>query len=126
MLFRTPKATLPPRAVSGRSLPLRKLSAPQRAAMAAMVLNHETDIDHSVVQVSQLFGVSLPYIKAALKFTPEMRQRIAAGNASPSFTGLTKWTSLPKPVTDVQLAVIIRDVGIDRTLAVACAVESAA
>lgn len=124
----------PPRVISGRSLVHRKLSAPQKAAIAARLLAGEAIIQLSTTQLRQFLGVSVSYIRAASQLTPAKREAIANGTDKTSFTILMpsskKQAALPRPITDdtditdVQLANIIRSVGVDRALAVACKVEN--
>jgi hypothetical protein len=73
-------------------------------------------------------GVSLPYIQAARQLSPAKREAIANGSDSTSFANLLppviKPMALPKPVTDLERADIVRDVGLERVLAIACQVET--
>jgi hypothetical protein len=126
-LVPTSKTSAPLRVIRGRSLAQRKLGAAQKASIAAGILAGEVTIELSVSQLARLVGVSVPYISAARQLTPEVRRSIADGEGTLSFTLLLKSPlSLPKPVTDTQLVNIIRDAGLDRTLAAACAVENVA
>jgi hypothetical protein len=130
-LVQASKATLPsPRVISGRSLVHRKLSAAQKAAIAARLLAGEVLVQLSTRQLAQLLGVSVPYIRVASQLTPAKREAIANGTDSTTFTSLlssSRSLALPRPVvSDQQLVNIIRDVGLDRTLAAACAVENVA
>jgi hypothetical protein len=114
--------------ISGRALAHRRLNARQRAAMAAQLLEQEVVIDFSASQVAQLMGVSLPYVQAARQLSPEKREAIADGRDSTSFANLLspaiKPMALPKPVTDLELTDLVRSVGIERVLAIACQVET--
>lgn len=118
-----------PRVISGCSLVHRKLGAPQKAAIAAGILNGEVAIKLSMRQLAQLVGVSVPYIRAASQLSSEARRSIEDDEGSLSFTNLIKPSSkpsaLPKPISDTRLVSIIRDAGIDRTLAAACQVDVA-
>jgi hypothetical protein len=114
--------------ISGRALAKRRLDARQRAAMAAQVHEHEVVIDISVCQLAQLFRVSVPYIVAARQLSPAKRDAIVNGGDQTSFAALLPGASKPSAfsalqVTDIELADIVRDVGIDRLLAIACQVE---
>ena len=124
------KASASPRVISGRSLVHQRLNARQKAAIAASVLAGEAVIKLSARQVAAVLGTHATYIRAASQLSPEMRRSIVDGRDQISFTGLLKPSSkplaLPKPVSDEQLAGIVRGAGIDRVLAVACEVESAA
>jgi hypothetical protein len=115
--------------ISGRALAHRRLNARKRAAIAAQILEQDVVIDWSASQLSQLMGVSLPYIQAARQLSPAKREAIVNGEDLTSFTTLlpraSKSLALPKlPVTDLELADIVRSVGIERVLAVACQVEN--
>lgn len=118
------------RVVKGHSLVHCKLDARQRAAIAAQILEGDVAIRLSTRQLAQLVGVSVPYVAAAKQLSPAKRQAIASGRDSMSFAALlkppTKPLALPKPVSDTQLVDIIKGVGIDRVLTIACEVEQAA
>jgi hypothetical protein len=105
-IVKASETSLTPHVISGRSLVHRKLNARQRAAIAADILAGKVVIELSTCQLAQLIGVSVPYIRAARQ--PSQRQ------------------ALPKPISDIQLTSIIRNAGLDRTLAAACAVENVA
>jgi hypothetical protein len=114
--------------ISGRALAHRRLNARQRAVIAAQLLEQEVVIDLSVRQVAQLLGVSVPYILAARQLSSATREAIVNGGDLMSFASLlppnSKLLALPKlPVTDLELADIVRNVGIERVLAIACQVE---
>ncbi len=131
-LIQSSRTSAPPRVISGRSLVHRKLGAPQKAAIAAGILNGDVAIKLSMRQLAQLVGVSVPYIRAASQLSSEVRRSIADDEGSLSFTCLLKSSfkplALPKPVivTDEKLSNIIKTAGIDRVLALACEVETAA
>jgi hypothetical protein len=115
--------------ISGRALAHRRLNARQRAVIAAQLLEQEVAIDLSVRQSAQLLGVSVPYIMVALRLSSAEREAIAIGEDLTSFTNLLPRASKPLalqmlPVTDLELADIVRSVGIERVLAVACQVEN--
>jgi hypothetical protein len=114
--------------ISGRALAHRRLNARRRAAIAAQILEYEVTIDPSVCQVAQLLKVSVPYIVGARLLSPEEREAVADGRDLTSFANLLspaiKPIALPKPVTDLELADIVRNVGIERVLAIACQVET--
>jgi hypothetical protein len=122
------KASAWRRVISGRALAHRRLSARQRAAIAAQLLEQEVVIDLSVRQLALLIGVSVPYILTARQLSSEKREAIVNGKDLTSFTTLlppaSKPLALPKPVTDLELAEIVRAAGIERVLAVACQVEN--
>jgi hypothetical protein len=84
----------------------------------------------SLRQLAQLIGVSAPYIQAARQLSPTKREAIANGTDSTPFTTLLPSSkpslALPKPMSDAELANIIKNAGLDRTLAAACAVENVA
>jgi hypothetical protein len=118
-----------PQVISGRSLSHRRLNARQRAVIAAQVLEQKVAIDLSVRQSAQLLGVSVPYIMAALRLSSAEREAVLNGEDLMSFATLLQPKSmslafLKPPVTDVELADIVRDVGLERVLAVACQVEN--
>ena len=64
----------------GRSLARRRLSAHQRAALAAQVFKGEVAIEPSVSQLAKLFGVPVRYINAARKLPQHQREMLATGN----------------------------------------------
>ena len=124
------KASARPRVISGHSLVHRRLNACRRAAIAAQVIEGEVTIELTARQAAQLLGASMPYVSVVRRLSPAMRQEIADGTDLTPFAVLlqapSKPLALPKPVSDVQLADIIRHAGLERTLAVACEVECAA
>jgi hypothetical protein len=110
-LINSPKATLPSR-VLRKGPAHRQRSAAQKAAIAAGILSGEVAIKLSKLQVARLVGVCLPYVNRACQLTPEARQSIADG-----------FVLLEPAISDTELADIIRNAGIDRTLTIACTVE---
>lgn len=125
-LVENSKASAWRRVIRGRALVHRRLNARRRAAIAAQLFEGEVVIDLSMRQLAQLIGVSAAYIHAARQLSPAKREAIANGTDSTPFTTLlpsSKPLALPKPVSDTQLVDIIKGVGIDRVLSVACTVE---
>ena len=98
--------------------------------LAASILEDEVTFKPSVCQLAKLFGVIAVYIWLARQFSPAKRKAIASGKDPTSFAALLSppvpRLSLPAPVSDAQLADIICNAGIDRTIEVARAVENAA
>jgi hypothetical protein len=129
-LIQSSRTSPPARVITGRSLAHRRLGAGRRAAVAAQLLEGEVVIALSARQAALLLGANAAYVHAARKLSAAKRQAIADGTDPISFVTLLKAPSMPlelsKPVSDAALISVIRDAGLDRTLAAACAVENAA
>lgn len=120
------------RTISGRGLVHRHLDKRQLACLAADVRADLAIIRHTDRQLADIFGVSVTYIVAAAKLSSEKRKAILKGWDPTSFAELLNppatVLALPAPntpVSDAELAYVIRAAGLDRTLAVAIAVEGA-
>ena len=115
---------------SALSLLRQHLDKRQLAAKLAGVLEGDVDLIPTASQLAQWFGVNEGYIRVTRAMSPERRRAIASGKDSTSLAALLRAPSLPlalqNPVSDTQLASIIRNAGLERTLAVACEVENAA
>jgi hypothetical protein len=115
---------------SARSLLHQHLDKRQLAAKLAGVLEGDEDLIPTARHLAQWFGVNEGYIRVARAMSPERRRAIASGKDSTSLAAFLRAPSLPlampNPVSDTQLAGIIRNAGLERTLAVACEVENAA
>jgi hypothetical protein len=102
MYIVTASETTPPARViiSGRSLAHRKMSAGQKAALAAEILSGEVAIKLSVRQLSQLIGVSAPYIKSAGRLTKAKRASLASGTdmGYRVFANSKRWRDLLPPL----------------------------
>jgi hypothetical protein len=121
---------LPPTApaISGRSLVHRQLDKRQLACLAADVIEGLTTIDPTQSQVATLFGVSLAYIRVALRLDPGKRAAIVRGWDPTSFANLVKPRRKVLAITDASnasLVDLIRKIGVERVLEAACAAEAA-
>jgi hypothetical protein len=121
-----------PRTIGGRGLARRKLDQRQKACMVADVLAGVTVLTPSQKQLADIFGVSVIYVMAARKLSPEKRAAILRGEDSTIFAALAHparqlQLALPAPmcasVTNLQLEHVIRTVGVERVLEAAVAVE---
>jgi hypothetical protein len=69
--------------ISGRNLAHGRRTAGQRAVLAADLVQGLARLEQPTLkQVAMLAGVSVPYVQAALRLSPEKRERIAAGRGS--------------------------------------------
>jgi hypothetical protein len=115
--------------VIGRGLRNLKLSARQAAAYAAAWALGEAEVLPSQRIAAQVFGASLPYLRAAMLLSPEQRLALMKGQNVPAFAALVSPTklplALPKPVTidDADLVRLAREVGPDRLLSAAVEAE---
>jgi hypothetical protein len=125
---------LPPttKVIRGVSLAHRELDAPQLAVLAADVADRLVTFIPSQQQLARLFGVSVPYIRAAQRLSPSQRAAILRGLDPVSFTDLVNPPRLSlagpmipdlKVIPDIVLENLARAVGVDRLLAAAIAVE---
>jgi hypothetical protein len=73
------KTTTPTKTLSGRALAHQHLSASQRAALAAQILESEASIAPTVHQIATLLDVSVTYVQAARKLSPADRDLVAHG-----------------------------------------------
>jgi hypothetical protein len=127
---------LPPttKVITGVSVAHRQLDARQLAVLAADVADRLATFIPSQQQLARIFGVSVPYIRAAQKLSPSRRAAILRGEDSTSFAELMnppRQLSLAGPVIpdmkmipDTVLENIIRVTGVERVLEIACAVEN--
>jgi hypothetical protein len=83
--------------INGRGIRRRKLDARQRSCRAAQAILREKQLDLSVRQIAEIFGVSVPYIMTALELSPAKREAIATGKDGTSFGWLTMLKPSPKP-----------------------------
>jgi hypothetical protein len=119
------------RTLSGAGLANRKYDARQKACVAVEVGTGRTSIKLSKKQLASIFGVSVPYILAAEKLSPEARAATIAGNDTISFALVLNPPPLalraPKAVEidDPTLINFVRTVGTTRVLEAAVAVEAA-
>jgi hypothetical protein len=121
-----------PSAISGASLAqlVRRMSAPQRAILAADILDGRTILQGLTAKsIAMIVGASPAYVWAALRCSPERREQIKRGErplipsqprAVPATTTID-WAA----VDDVALTDIVRTIGIDRALNAAVAAEHA-
>ena len=74
------KQAISPRLVNGRGQPnFRKLSKSQRAVLAVAVIRGEAALQPTLRVVSGALNVSITYIEAALKLTPEQLRQVRWG-----------------------------------------------
>jgi hypothetical protein len=81
MLYKLP---VPPKSspiVTGRSLANRKMTAVERAFLAADTLTGEVGFTPTLIQVARLFKVSVPYVQAAKSIAayPAVRHEVLSG-----------------------------------------------
>jgi hypothetical protein len=120
------------RPIRGRSLVHRRRDKRQLAALAADVLAGLAAFEPSRRQLSTSFGVSVTYIAAAARLTPEQRKAIIEGRDSTSFRTLLNppepQFALPAPkavLDDAQVIGFVRSVGVTRVLDAAVLIEAA-
>jgi hypothetical protein len=126
---------IPKQTITGRSLVHRRLSKVQRAVLAADVIDGLAQYVQTDQQVAAAFGVSGTYVLAARKLSPRERSAILQGYDVVRFAELLRpprQLSLARPtlpdlkvIPDSVLENLVRSVGTDRLLSIACAVESA-
>jgi hypothetical protein len=119
--------------ITGVSLVHRRLTKAQRAVLAANVIDGLARYVPTNQRVYADFGMSQPYVDIARRLTPQRREAILRGWDQTSFAELMnppRQLSLAGPltpnmkvVTDADLEQMIRAVGLERALAVACTVE---
>jgi hypothetical protein len=126
-LLREAKSTAKPRALNGRSLAHMKLTSRQRAALGAQIAKGEIELKPSASQAARQVGVSTTYVGAACRWSPEKRAAVVRGFPMPKPKAAPK-VAPPKVVVmdDAYVADIIRSVGVDRVLNLACQVEQQA
>jgi hypothetical protein len=116
------------RTISGASLArfLRHMSAPQRAVLAAEILNGRIILtDLTAKAVAALVDVNQSYVNAALRCTPEQRLAVASGKRplvrprARAPAAAMDW----RRIDDSVLAEAIRCRDLDRALSVAVEVE---
>jgi hypothetical protein len=113
-------ATAAPRVLDGRGIANRHPDKRRRAVLAAELADGRAIIQLSLVQLTELLGVSRDYIRAARRLTPEKRRAILSGRDATSFAAFCGPTS-PRPalapVNDAALIELARSVGPDRLFA---------
>jgi hypothetical protein len=120
-----------PAVVTGASLArrLRAMTAAQRACSAADVDDGRTPlVDLTAKSIAALHQVSMPYLLAAKKLSPEEREQVRRGER-PLVQPKAKQPELPLSLAefdDVKLIEAIRTIGVERTLEAATAVEAQA
>ncbi len=134
MLYTAKLSSTRPRALSGAALAqrLRRLSAAERAILAADIVDGRVILQNLTVKaIAAITGANLSYVHAALRCTPEQRERIRRGErplilpknaARPSSAPTFDWDS----IDDDALAETVRRIGVDRMLDAAVAAEHAA
>lgn len=120
--------------LSGRGLAHHNYNKRQVACLAANVHVELRAFKPSLNWLSRLFGVSQPYISAALRLSPEQRTAIINGPDSTSFVSLLKAPeprlALPKPKATEnddpdELIAVVRKYGTGRVLDACVAIEAA-
>jgi hypothetical protein len=117
--------------LSGRGLARHHYDQRQVACLAANVHVALAPFKPSISWLSRLFGVSGPYIAAALKLPAERRAAIVEGRDGTSFTNLLKaperQLALPMPaeINDAEVVKFVRTIGRTRVLDAAVAIEAA-
>jgi hypothetical protein len=121
-----------PKVLYGASLAHRHLNARQRAVLAADALDGLVRFAPTQNQVAAAFGVSVPYIMAARRLSPDQRATILQGSDSTSFAELIQPRQrrlklrLPNfAITNDELVRAVRAVGVNRVLDAAIAAEAA-
>ena len=120
--------------LSGRSLAHTKLSARQKAAIAAQIALREIDFDPTLSQAALMVGASVPYASQAFHLDPERRDYIAWGLdipiatktplKSPKVVNLVQSVQ-PVAMSDDSVVELIRKIGLERIISLACEVEAA-
>ena len=99
------------RQLTGYALARKGRSASQRAALAASIILGEVEMTKPTrKQIAKLLGVSIPYVKHAMKLRRAQRAAMQDG-----------WLSLPhfkNPPTDLELERTVQAAGVDRTWSV--------
>jgi hypothetical protein len=121
-----------PKVIHGASLAHRHLNARQRAVLAADALDGLVRYVPTQNQTAAEFGVSVPYITAARRLSPDQRAAILQGSDSTSFAELIqprqrrlKLLTPNLAITDDELVKAVRAVGVNRVLDAAVAAEAA-
>lgn len=134
MLYSATFSNTSPRALSGASLAqhLRRLSAPERAILAAEIIDGTVIIQGLTIKaIAAISGANISYVHAALRCTPEEREQVRRGERP---LVLPKDTARPSSaptvfdwhaVDDDALVEAVRMIGIDRTIDAAIAAEHA-
>ena len=91
--------------ITGASLVHRHLDKRQKAVLAANVIDGPARFVPTNRQVSDIFGVSMSYIDAARRLSPNKRKAILTGRDLTSFVVLLSWQRqlalpIPQPVID--------------------------
>jgi hypothetical protein len=106
-----------PATLNAKGLANRKLSKTRRALLVADIAAGVVKLDEfSIRQLSQLLGVSVPYINAARALSWSNRYAVETGQRK-----LAEF--LPQPNPAKQISQVVRRVGIDETLALLAAAE---
>ena len=128
MLYRSNGASASPRALSGASLAqlVRRKSAAARALLAAEIIDGKIIVQGLTIKaVATIAGCSVGSVFAALRLTPEQREAVERGQRPlvlpqpPAPSMAIDWTK----VDDETLTDTVRQVGIERVLEAAAAVE---
>lgn len=106
--------------LDGRAL--RHLNARQRACLAANILAEPGPFTPTLL--TNILRITPAYIAVARKMSPATRLAILAGTDTRSFGPMLKTKKNGSGIDDSKLLAIVREVGIDRTLAIACVAES--
>ena len=119
----------PTKAIGGRGLARRKLDQRQKACAIVGVLDGVIPFAPSQKQLADLFHVSVVYVELARRLSAEKRAAILSGKDKTSFADLmTRPHQLVLPaITELPDSVVerlVRSIGTDRLLTIACAVES--
>lgn len=120
-----------PRVIKGRGIALRKASKSQLAALVAAIVKQDVGYKPSAKQLAAWFGVNLAYVGLAIALSPAERAAIISGKKKTEFAALlnppTKALALPKskPASSEMLVHLIREIGVEKTLDLAAAVEAA-
>ena len=110
--------------VRGRSVAQRKkLTASQRAVLAAKVFDGTAAYEPTQTEMARSFGVSVPMIGAAKKLTPLAQQAVLGGKVRIGHFAKPKLVDLQKD--DSVLRVLIQRHGVNHIVDVAAAMEAA-
>lgn len=133
MLYNSNGSSTSPRVLSGASLAqrVRRMTAPQKACLVADVLDGKIILTALTAKsIATIVGANFSYVHHALRLSSEAREQVKRG-----LRPLAPVQRRPSPtpaainwdvVDDATIEEWIRAVGVDRTLDVAAAVESAA
>jgi hypothetical protein len=120
----------PPKVERGASVVHRKDTKQQKAAKAADVYDGLAVFQPTQGELAYLYGVSVALINRARQLPPERRKLVAAGRTRLSSPARVQ--TLPKPATsngksidDAAVFDLVRNIGIEKVLTIAAAVEQA-